>query len=320
MSTDKLRPPDFFIAGAPRTGTTSLYAYLAQHPEIALSAVKEPAHYHFRTPQPDFELLATRYGDRRERESRRRYQRARARAVIDPVAYSGLWLESSAKNVRGEATPTYMYHADALRLIKSEVPYAKLILILRNPVERAYSQYLQYLRLGVETIYEFDLALAQEPFEVDDYWWGERKYLRQGKYSAHVERCLDLFGAENVLVLLHDNLAAETRQTVERVIAFLNVSPPSHLDISMRRNRSIVPQPTLAVRLARSQGPLKVAVRRLVPSGLRRRLYHGAMNRSISTPPPLVPQTRERLTAFFAADIRRLEEILGQRLTQWLKP
>ena len=310
--------PTFFIAGAPRSGTTSLYNYLGQHPDIAMSAQKEPAYFHFRAPQPNYDELAETYGQDRKGESLRRYKRSFSRAVIDDRAYASLWDEKPYANARGDASPTYMYHSDALRLIREKAPNAKIVLLLRNPVDRADSQYLQYLRHGVETIYDFETAIAQEPIDVDDYWWGERRYLRLGRYAGPVEDCAHIFGEDNVLILLREEFESQPILTVSHVVEFLGLPPFGRFDDSIRHNRGFVPKPTISVRAVRGEGPVKRYGRKLVPASIRRRLYHGLMTREVMTPPLLLASTRERLNDFFRSDVRRLEQLTGLDLSIWL--
>lgn len=309
--------PTFFIAAAPRSGTTSLYSYLGQHPDIAMSAQKEPAYYHFRSLQPNFDELAELYGSDRKSESLRRYKRSLSQAVIDPDAYSGLWDHHPDAADRGDASPTYLYHFDALRLIREEIPQAKFVLLLRNPVDRAYSQYLQYLRHGIETDYDFETAIAQEPTDVNNYWWGERRYLRLGQYAEHVEDCIRLFGEDNLLIILREEFESQPGESVDQVLSFLGRAPFDGFDDSIRHNRAFVPQPSLSVRAARTRGPAKRLGRLLVPASVRTRLFHRIMTRRVMTPPPLLASTRARLNSFFHSDVRRLEQLINRDLAIW---
>ena len=311
--------PTFFIAAAPRSGTTSLYSYLGQHPDIAMSAQKEPAYFHYRRLQPNFGELAEIYGSDRKSESLRRHKRSISQAVVDPDAYSSLWDHHPDAVARGDATPTYMYHLDALNLIQEEIPQAKLVLLLRNPIDRAYSQYLQYLRHGIETIYDFEAALDQEPIEVNDYWWGERRYLRLGKYAEHVENCIRLFGQDNLLILMTEELESHPTTTVGKAVGFLGLTPFDGFDDSIRHKRAFVPRPSLSVRAVRTLGPAKRLGRLFIPASMRTRLYHRVMTRRAIAPPPLLASTRNRLNLYFRSDIHELEQLINRDLSNWLE-
>lgn len=309
--------PDFFLAAAPRSGTTSLFNYLLQHPQIAMSHKKEPAYFHFAYPRPDFEELARQHGPGHLAQSIAHYDRTRSGAVTEQNEYESLWPEPDSARTRGEATPTYMYDTNALDLIRESNPSAKLILLLRNPVDRAYSQYLQYLRHGFESIYDFEEALEQEPVEIETFWWGQRRYRRMGLYAAHVERCMSLFPDGNVGVFLYEDLVALPHRTVEAIVRFLGIDDPFTFDTSAHYKAAFVPAPGVAVRMAHSDGVLKRTARTLLPSRLRNRMYRHLVYRQSIDPPALQPETRRSLIEFFLPDVVRLERLLGRELSSW---
>jgi hypothetical protein len=309
--------PDFFLAAAPRSGTTSVFNYLLQHPRIAMSRKKEPAYFHFAYPRPDFAELAREHGPGHLSESIGHYDRTRSVAVTEQQEYDNLWPEQDSASILGEATPTYMYDANALDLIRKSNPTAKLILLLRNPVDRAYSQYLQYLRHGFESIYHFEEALKQEPVEIEAFWWGQRRYRRMGLYAAHVERCMNSFADGNVGVFLYEDLAVRPHRTVEAIVRFLGIDDPFAFDTSAQYKAAFVPAPSFAVRMAHSEGVLKRTARTLLPSRLRNRVYRHLVYRQSIDPPALQPETRRALIDFFLPDVVRLEGLLGRELSSW---
>ncbi len=312
-----MHEPDFFIAAAPRSGTTSLFNYLAQHPEIQMSSQKEPAFFHFTYPRPDFEALARIHGEERFAESVSHYEQTRALAVTDGASYHDLWTDAAGTRLRGEATPTYLYDANALEKLRESRPRAKLVLLLRNPTDRAYSQYLQYLRHGFESTYSFEEALQREPADVEDFWWGMRRYLRMGLYADHVDGCLNGFGAGRVGVFLYENFAAAPEMVVGEIIRFLGIDTPNQIETSLRHKQAFVPVPGLAVRIARSEGRLKAVARLLLPDPLRNRLHRRIIYRRQLQPPPILIETRKRLNSFFEPGIRRLELLLDRDLSIW---
>jgi hypothetical protein len=311
--------PDFLVVAAPRCGTTSLYSYLQQHPQIQMSRQKEPAFFHFVHGVPAFEEMADRYGRDRLTESVQRYQRVRTRAVTNPSLYSAMWTDDSSVLMRGEATPTYLFDPATVSFIRKELPIVKAILLLRNPVDRAYSQYLQYLRHGFETIYDFEQALNQEPVEVEAFWWGERRYLRTGLYGQNLERWFRLFGQSSVRVFLYEDLDRDPVALLNDVVQFLGVDESHTFDTSVRRSTAFVPEPNLAVRITRSEGSLKRLGRVMVPDRMRNRLYKRIIYRRQIVAPPLLRETRDRLTDFFRSDVRRLQELIDRDLSSWLE-
>ena len=312
--------PDFFIVGAPRCGTTSLYHYLGQHPQVQMSTRKEPGFFHFvdAATQPNFAELSRTLGQEHADESKKNYQRARAMAITERKGYQLLWSPASSERRRGEATPTYLFDRRALESIRRELPTAKALVILRNPVERAYSEYLQLLRKGVEPLDTFANALDREPDAVDEFWWGARSYVRSGLYADRLEHCLTLFGQQGVRVILTEDLAARPVETLQEVAGFLAVDPSfDGFDTSMRHKPGFVPRPDLAVRVARSPGLLRAVARTVIPGSVRSWLWKQVMGRHKISPPPLDEASRQRLADRFRASTQRLEELIDRDLSHW---
>jgi hypothetical protein len=310
--------PDFLIIAAPRSGTTSLYNYLAQHPQLQMSSQKEPAFFHFLDSPPNFIAMANRYGEDRLQESIDRYERARRLAVLDEGSYGRLWHPDPGVRMRGEATPTYLFDPAARRQILNRLKSPKLLLLLRNPIDRAYSQYLQYLRLGIEHQYDFAAALDEEPLDVSDYWWGSRPYVRIGMYANYVQACIRDHGSSTVRVFLYEDLVERTTAMLRQIFEFLDVEPAVPIDVSERHKKAFVPAPRLSVRLLRSERRLKQAVRRVIPDALRGRLYDRIIRSHPINPPPVSSEVRTRLLSSFEADILRLQDVLDRDLSSWL--
>lgn len=203
-ATASLRPlPDFLILGAQKAGTTALYAYLRWHPQITGPSFKEVSFF-----------------DRHYARGERWY-----RAHM-PVRRSG---------IVGEASPSYLFHPSAPERVARMLPGARLIALLRNPVDRAFSHYQHEVALGREEL-PFEDALAREDErmvgEVErmlrdpayfSYAWWNYTYAARGRYAEQLERWFGSFPSEQLLVLLTDELAADTGATYERVLEFLGV-------------------------------------------------------------------------------------------------
>ena len=203
-ATASLRPlPDFLILGAQKAGTTALYAYLRWHPQITGPSFKEVSFF-----------------DRHYVRGERWY-----RAHM-PVRRSG---------IVGEASPSYLFHPSAPERVARMLPGARLIALLRNPVDRAFSHYQHEVALGREEL-PFEDALAREDErmvgEVErmlrdpayfSYAWWNYTYAARGRYAEQLERWFGSFPSEQLLVLLTDELAADTGATYERVLEFLGV-------------------------------------------------------------------------------------------------
>jgi hypothetical protein len=203
-ATAGLRPlPDFLILGAQKAGTTALYAYLRWHPGIAGPSFKEVSFF-----------------DRHYARGERWYR---------------AHLPARPRGMVGEASPSYLFHPLAPERVAQMLPEARLIALLRNPVDRAFSHYQHEVALGREQL-SFEDALAQEDErmrgEVDhmlddpayfSYAWWNYTYAARGRYAEQLERWLGAFPRDQLLVLLTDELAADTAGTYRRVLAFLGV-------------------------------------------------------------------------------------------------
>lgn len=171
--------PNFLIIGAAKSGTTSLYHYLKQHPEIYLSPVKEPKFFCFYQEKLDWQGP----GD----------QKAILNYVTDIDQYFSLFEGVRNETAIGEATPWYIYSESAVKKIKAFIPDAKLIAILRDPAERAYSHFLHLLREGREPLADFQDALDAEEERTRRNWGWTWQYKSRGLYYSQLKKYFDTF-------------------------------------------------------------------------------------------------------------------------------
>ena len=203
VSIDRNLPsPNFFIVGAAKAGTTSLHAYLSSHPQVFMSAVKEPHYFAPFEPSAEFDNFIP--------------------AVSDPKAYQMLFAGSQSYRAIGEASPSYLCNADAAKRIKSAIPDAKIIISLRNPVQRAYSHYLMEYHAGRESL-AFDAAIDADQSRKTKGWGISFQYLELSSYAEQVERFIAEFGRDKVLVVLFENLVRDRAQTMREIADFLKI-------------------------------------------------------------------------------------------------
>ena len=206
LATAGARPlPDFLILGAQKAGTTALYAYLRWHPDVTGPSFKEVSYF-----------------DRHYAQSERWY---RAHLPLRP------------QGLVGEASPSYLFHPLAPQRVVELLPDARLIALLRNPVERAVSHYQHEVALGREPL-SFEEAIEQEDERMRgelerirseptyfSYPWWNYTYVARGRYADQLERWYASFPREQLLVLLTDELSADTGATYRRVLDFLGAAP-----------------------------------------------------------------------------------------------
>ncbi len=285
-----MRKPNFFIVGAPRCGTTSLYAYLKQHPEIYVSVDKEP---HFfgsdLTPQP---------GTIREED-----------------LYLQLFAGAGDRPRAGEASVWYLSSRRAPFEIRDWSPAAKIVILLREPSQMAHSLHALYSRTGNEDLPDFATALAAEPERREGGRIPPRAYFPEGllytdaaRYAEKVERYFAVFGRENVHCILFDDFVRDTAAVYRRTLEFLGVDPGFQAELDPQRANQRVRM--LAVRQLRQ-----------LPPELLRRIRFQEMKLHASSAPraPLAAAVAARLRQLFAEDVARLGSLLGRDLGAWTR-
>jgi hypothetical protein len=223
--------PNFFILGAQKAGTSALYQVLNQHPQIGMSRIKEPRFFISDRVAPAFR------GPGAEE-----FIRGGVWALKE---YQSLFSCPSPRVVRGEASPVYLSaHApdQTARRIATLCPEAKLIALLRDPTERAFSAYLHHRRLGLEPHSDFARALAEEEARLRAGWlpgWG---YRSNGCYSANLAPYLELFPREQILLLSWESWNGRPAEIARRILKFLNVTEDFAPDLHHRHNVSLLPR------------------------------------------------------------------------------
>lgn len=282
-----MRKPDFFIVGAPRCGTTSMYAYLRQHPEIYASPHKEP--HFFGT---DLTVLPG--------------------ALREEPLYLELFAGAGDRQRAGESSVWYLLSQRAASEIRAYVSDAKIIILLRRPEQMAFSLYTLYTRTGNEDLPTFEEALAAEPerrqgrrIPVSAYFPEGLQYTDAAAHAAKVERYLDVFGRENVHCILFDDLVRDTAAVYRQTLEFLGVDPGFEAELDPRKANEKI-RMTVIRQLAR------------INPEIRRRLQFKDIRMHEGGPKdPLSEETAERLRRHFAPDVERLGILLGRDLSTW---
>jgi hypothetical protein len=289
----KLPLPNFFIVGAAKAGTTSLHAYLKQHPDVFMSQRKEPHYFATFEMRPEFDNFT--------------------RPIRDSVSYQNLFLGSEGFKAVGEASPSYLCDKNAATLIKSAVPNAKIIISLRNPVQRAYSHYLMEYRAGRERL-PFAEALEKDQRRSEKGWGTSFEYIELGLYAGQVERFLSCFGQRNVLVILFEELVQDTTTVMNEVAGFLGIDParfpPSTFE--QAHNSFEASRGALARALLRCR-PVRIWSKRLVPQQMRDAAKRLLFVRAEK--PRLDDEIQQSLAERFDSDIEQLERLLRRDLS-----
>jgi hypothetical protein len=300
--------PDFFVAGAPKAGTTALHAALARHPQLYMSAVKEPKHFLTDGPPPA-------QGGPGDAKTFREH-------VWRPADYEALFDPAPAGTLRGESTPFYLYSRAAQQRIKAVVPRAKLILVLRDPVERAHSNWTHLWSAGLDPIDDFVRACEAEDRRVTAGWADFWHYKRLGLYGQQVQHLYSVFPPEQVLLFRYRDLVGDPADTVNRICAFLGVSQGAVSDLP---RENVTAQPALTRRHRYLSRVLRTgsAITSVLPGHPAKTMIdrlEGSLQQGAAPRRPLTWSERQALIPFFEADVRLLEAVTGEDYSGWLHP
>lgn len=298
-----MRMPDFLIIGAAKAGTTSLWSYLDQHPQIYMSPVKETNFFALEGQRPEF------VGPR---------DPINEWSVTDIEAYRALFAGASHDLAAGEASPLYLYDQRAPQRIAHYVPDVKLIAVLRNPVERAYSSFLFLMEYGREPLANFAAALQQEEARISSNWAYIWHYKQLGFYYTQLKRYFDLFDRQQIRVYLYEDFKRDNQSVLQDIFRFLGVDETFTPDVSARYWTSGIPKSKILHSFLLGQGRLKSVLRLVLPQTLRSSIFKQLKARNLSRP-PLPSHVREQLLEAYRPDILGLQDLLQRDLSGWLK-
>lgn len=285
MPPEPIRP-NFLIIGAPRCGTTSLHDMLGQHPDIFMSAIKEP---HFFAgldfPFPDNEIL---------------------KITKDPATYQALFAGADDK-LCGESSTYYLADPDAPRNIHTYNPDMKLIAVLRNPIERAYSHYLVFDRHGKQPQSFYEMVDEQ----VRSGGPLARNVVELGKYGSQLERYRQLFPAEQLLVLDFEELTRRPEAALTKILAFLQVDPSyaAQLAANKAKNTYQVPRNKLVAKVLGSKQLIRLGLR-VLPRGFGNYVRNNILLKK-SKKAPIDERAAALLWQTYQPEMEKLNRLLG---------
>jgi len=306
--------PDLFIIGAPKSGTTSLYEYLKGHPEVFMSVVKEPCYF-------ARDLAHDHSGNFLV------YER-------DEALYTALFDEATPEQKRaGEGSTRYLYSKDAPALIREASPEARVIAMLRNPVDMIHSLHAHKLAAATEDLADFKDALDAEA----DRHAGRRipahsnptlaTYRDRARFGEQLPRWFDTFGRNRVHVIIFEDMVRDPAGEFRRLLEFLEIDP-DYVPASFAAYNTAHAARSLSIRRVLNTRLPQWVVWSLLPKvigdtrtrGVVRRFRHSWFHRKPIQKAPLSPQLRRQLEDEFAPDVARTSELLGRDLGElWFK-
>jgi hypothetical protein len=229
MTLTNPKLPNFFIVGAAKSGTTSLYYYLKQHPQIFMPTLKEPHYF-----------------------SEINY--SKCKGIIPFInswsEYLNIFSNVSTEKAIGEASVSYLCHPGTANRINEKIPNAKIIIILRNPIERVFSHFLMDIREGkLSPESNFISTILLDSKKPSKKWGDSNLFLECGMYSKQIKEYIEAFGKDSILILTFDDLIKSKECFLKRIYAFLGIETQMPAEINSKLNTFALPKNKLSKRI-----------------------------------------------------------------------
>lgn len=294
---------DFILIGAQKSGTTAVASYLSQHPELAIRSDREPSFFAFPNKSPDY----VGPGD----------ELANINFIHDLGAYTQFLNSSGYGRLRGENSVVYLYLPQCAINIQRMAPQARIIVILRDPVDRAYSSYMHLRRDGRETELDFARALELEPSRRKANWETLWHYREVGNYADQLQRYFDTFPQEQLLIVRYEELRDDMSKVLARVCEFLSVDATYQFDTSYRMNQSGLPRWQALNDFLERSSSIKSVFKRLVPRRVGQRLKAALQRQNLRPGNSMSPDIRQQLRRDFRPQVESLEQLLQMKFKSW---
>ncbi len=291
--------PDFIVIGAMKAGTTALYGFLCQHPEIIMSSRKELGFYAFEGEDPSA-MWKGLVGNIKEYQA----------FFSDPLRDNQL--------VRGEVSSVYMHFPTSISRMQYYVPSVKLIAILRDPCERAYSHYLYNVRDGREKERTFLKAIqrddnARKQSEANKYFG----YLEKGLYFEQLSPYFQSFRRDQIMTLLYEDFCSNPEASMKKLYEYIGVDYQIDIDYRKRYNESYIPRSRAVYSFMHGNSNLRQFIRSFVPTSYKKAIRQTINRLNVAGRKDCDPESLNFLIQFYREDTAKLERLIGIDLTDW---
>lgn len=300
--------PDFLIVGAPKAGTTALHAALSQHPEVFVTSPKEPKYWLCDGAPPPAWCGP---GDAHSQQE----------WIWRTDEYAALFAGAPEGSVRGESTPFYLWSRGAHRRIAESLPDVRLLAVVRDPIDRAYSNWMHLWSDGLEPVADFEEAFRRQDQRVRDGWAPFWRYRDLGRYGEQLRHLYTYVDPQRVLVMRYRDIVDDPPAAVDRACRFLGITPGVVATIPRDNARSFV-EPGWRTRVLAPTVRAGAWAGQFAPPRIWRRASVPLVARlagpRAGVRPRLSPGQRERLMPAFADDVQLLSRLTGQDFSDWL--
>ena len=294
----KVNKVDFFVIGVARGGTTSLYHYLQQHPGVFLPKVKECNFF------ADVESLDKEVYSRPKPGKEYHMKIIRSKQV-----YDALFAEAQPGQLKGEISPAYIWDTTSAKRIREHNRDAKIIVSLRNPIQRAYSHYLMHFQTGYDRSKTFEEAITAPKKEI---WGGGNQYLEMGLYHDQLKAYYDLFDPTNIKVIISEEWTKNNGEALNDIYDFLGLEPFTNPDLEESHNVSVQLKNKGLLDLLRTE-TIKKSIGKVLPERTKEKLKERVFYKE-SEKKPLDEATYDSLKGYFLEDIKKSEKLIGRDL------
>lgn len=280
--------PNFFIVGADKAGTSSLYAYLSEVPGIFMSPIKEPNYFSIKTIPDNHQL----------------------KPIRDKQKYLALFKGVKYEKIVGEASPSYLADPEAAKLIHQVSPNAKILISLRDPVERVYSNYLMLKRIGLlksKFHDEIQMILQENRFK-NDFLLN----LDTGLYYENIKRFIDIFGNDQVRIIIFEEFIKNPKTTLNEILNFLHLESKIVNFKPEIYNKYGVVRGLMAQKILQSRTIRSIAERLISPP--KRRFLKEKFILKEATKPPMTEEDRILLVNYYLSDVQKIKNLLNREL------
>jgi hypothetical protein len=294
--------PDFLVIGAARAGTTALYEGLRGHPDIFLTPVKETNYFSYAGTKPDVKGPGADFINN---------------SMTDLSDYRTQFAEARPGQMLGEISPLYLFEPDAPKNICDAVPDVRLIAILRNPIDQAWSHFLYARHHAIEAEADFVRALDLEEERLAQGWQPLFGYSRFPRYGEQLARYFAQFPQEQILILDYDDFRTDAVAFQAQICRFIGVNDTYQAEVGKQVNAGGSPRSRFLQELIMRPNAL-TAPARVLPLSWRRAIRDRLAGRNVGTRQEMPEAARAILGKRLADDVAALSDLLGRDYSHWL--
>jgi len=286
--------PNLFIVGAPKAGTTSLYTYLEAHPAVYMSPIKETNYFTYQAIQ-DQELYY------------------KAEHISTLAQYQEQFKGHTTEKVIGEASVSYLFYPETAKKLQIFNPSAKIIMVLRQSIDRGFSHYLMDNRLGFVKDLTFEDIIFQRTKHPQLHLYYQQ-FVELGLYYQQVKRYYDQFDAAQIKVILFEDLKTDVADVIQSIYQFLKIEDTFQTDLSKAHNTFLAPRHAVVEDLYKQKWIRNTITTLLPPSvveTVKSRLF------DTTTKPSLPYQSLSYLNQLYQEDWKKLSKLIDKNLNYW---